>query len=73
MYPNPTRGIVNLGLDTEKETTIKIYDMKGNLVMEKILTRNLKKIDLYGLDSGSYIITTHNGIDIFTGTVQLID
>jgi len=47
--------------------------MKGNLVMEKILTRNLKKIDLYGLDSGSYIITTHNGIDIFTGTVQLID
>ena len=67
VYPNPTRGELNIVLPTTGENTIQIIDITGKIVRsyntadEGILTLNIAD-----LANGQYIIRIHNANSVST-------
>ena len=58
MYPNPTKGFINL--ISSNSLNVELYDMLG----KKVLTTNNKKIDLSSFNTGIYLLkvkSTDNG------------
>lgn len=55
-YPNPVKDILNISNDDQKDLSIKIYDLKGQVVFERDLSGNESKIFLTDLNSGIYFI-----------------
>ena len=70
IYPNPTRGIMNIqlmGVNTTEEIEIKIFDSYGNLVFSKNKFKWTDKhliLNLSHLISGVYLlsVTRKNGV-----------
>ncbi|RKD91592.1 T9SS type A sorting domain-containing protein [Mangrovibacterium diazotrophicum] len=62
VYPNPSNGILHLKLqdnNQNKKCNVEIYDMKGNVVYNKILSANSTaeyNINLSSLSSGHYVL-----------------
>lgn len=60
LFPNPTKGIVNISVDQsiEGDSKIDIYDNAGLLVQSKniSLNRNTAQIDMSGYSNGQYLI-----------------
>ena len=57
IYPNPGNGLVNIDLGNLKDVTVKVFDVRGQLVYEKTNIRSkIHPIELKGIDSGVYII-----------------
>lgn len=64
IFPNPGNGIFNLKFnhDLLENTSIRVYDMYGVLVMNSILSNSrYEKIDLNNFTNGIYIVTIKNG------------
>ena len=62
IYPNPSKGIIELKGDEYLVKHIKIYDNLGRLI-KQLNDRITKNIDLYELNDGIYLINieTENG------------
>lgn len=64
IYPNPATDFVTIELpDSVYEADILIYDMQGRKVKETTITLESNKVDLTGLNGGSYLLNvkTVNG------------
>ncbi|WP_299213841.1 T9SS type A sorting domain-containing protein [uncultured Dokdonia sp.] len=68
IYPNPSNGIVFLGINSEvvEEITINVYNLNGSLIDPAIHFKNgstfqNKRLDFKNLSSGLYIITIEAG------------
>jgi len=56
LYPVPTENVLNLKFDSNKSSTITIYDLQGKLVLEqKIVNASIVNIDVSNLETGAYI------------------
>jgi len=53
LYPNPTEGIVNLFVEKDTISKIRIYDIKGKLVLEPEVNTS---IDISNLPTGVYFV-----------------
>ena len=65
LYPNPSRGIINIDLSQDqgtKESTISIVNAQGQVMREEVL-RNSNSIilDLHHLPSGAYWVHLKSG------------
>jgi hypothetical protein len=60
-YPNPVSNelSINLGLD-KGEKNIVLYDMKGKIILTKITTETISKINLETLSEGVYLLSVFN-------------
>jgi type IX secretion system substrate protein len=57
MFPNPTKNFVSIELpQMVYEANVVIYDMLGKKVKEANVTVDSNKVDLSGLNSGSYLM-----------------
>ncbi|MDR2122359.1 MAG: M12 family metallo-peptidase [Flavobacteriaceae bacterium] len=68
LYPNPSRGIVNLSLKTEsEELSYKVYGFAGDLLVQGKINnisgsgKKTFQVDLTGLKTGSYILQINDG------------
>ena len=68
IYPNPAANIITIETGSNSEVRsenadLRVYDVVGNLVMEKSITANKTNIDVSALTSGVYFIkaTTDKG------------
>ena len=78
LYPNPTRDMVNLSFTIKKQEnlTLSVYDLKGVLVITKILGKlpegeQLMQIGTEELISGTYIVSLSSNTEI-VGTNRLV-
>ncbi len=72
IYPNPSRGnfIINFPVQSKTDgngqfdinQTLKVFDIKGQLVVDKILTQNNQEINLSQFEKGIYILRIGNQI-----------
>jgi hypothetical protein len=62
VYPNPTTSALTFELNNAKNATVKIYDLKGNMVCSKDLS-SMNTVQVSNLASGlyNYIVTTNEG------------
>jgi hypothetical protein len=63
IYPNPTKGIINvkIPMDDEKTITLQLLNINGSLLQENFVTDELTIIDLSGKPSGLYILRIRGG------------
>ncbi len=71
VYPNPVTNQINFNLNNERQENVivKIYDLKGNMVMAKSfgnVQKGLTKIsiDAENLMPGSYLMQVFSGMDV---------
>jgi endonuclease I/chitodextrinase len=60
MYPNPLKGN-NLFIRTGQNSTIKIYNVLGKLILSDIVNSNKNKVDVSSLQKGIYLIKVTSG------------
>lgn len=53
LYPNPTEGIVNLFVEKDTISKIRIYDIKGKLILEPEVNTS---IDISNLPTSVYFV-----------------
>lgn len=58
VYPNPSRGLINISLsEVTDETLIRVFDVKGALIKEVKPNQGAEtQIDLRGRQPGIYLI-----------------
>ena len=62
IFPNPSKGVYNIDLSYEKEsTTITIFNLLGEQVFEQLLiSETQNQIDISNLSNGYYIARISN-------------
>lgn len=55
-YPNPTRNLINIKIDSYMGSTIEIMNLNGKILKRLNPTSELIKIDLSGYETGMYLI-----------------
>lgn len=65
IYPNPTKGRLNINIpiDKEKTITLQVFNINGSLLMEKIVVDEITIIDLSDHPAGLYLLRIHGGSD----------
>lgn len=56
IYPNPINGYFTIRLKDVKNTKIEIYNISGQLILQKSLIQNTIKIDLTDYSKGIYFV-----------------
>ena len=61
LYPNPTSGL--LSIEAEEMTSVSVYDILGQCVMQTVVEDGQAVLDMSSLQKGIYLIklSTHNG------------
>jgi len=61
VYPNPTKGIVNIAIPSLNETaTIKLYDIQGRQILSKETNQVNTSFGIENLQDGIYLINIEN-------------
>jgi len=64
VYPNPIRNDLNIEFTDKSSRTIKVYDLLGKVLIEKISNSKNEIIDMSMLEDGIYIINIQTGESI---------
>ena len=56
LYPNPTSDFLNIKTNKVEKTRVSVFNLLGQRLLVKYLTRAITKIDVSSLDSGVYIL-----------------
>src|SRR5690606_37617293 len=77
LYPNPTKGILNISINAPKSglATAKILDTKGAVIVEKSCNfesgSQSLQLDISGKPKGMYLLQIQQGNALFTEKVML--
>ncbi|MBI5217972.1 MAG: choice-of-anchor J domain-containing protein [Bacteroidia bacterium] len=69
VYPNPTRGKINI-INAEN-SKVYIYNLTGEVIMVFENAEVVKSVDISGLAAGSYIIKVYTDNKVYTGRIML--
>jgi hypothetical protein len=56
IFPNPTKNILNIKLNTSNKAIANLYDMSGRLVLKQKLQTEQSVIDIKDLNAGIYVL-----------------
>lgn len=73
VYPNPTKGILNIDLasNTFGESTFVIYDVQGRQVVSKKSSNTIETLNVENLSEGIYMLTIENDLGKTTRKVLI--
>ena len=62
-FPNPSNGFFNLKLNgsSERKTELKIYNLVGDLILQKQISQNQMQLNLSQVEDGVYFLEISNG------------
>lgn len=64
IFPNPTKGILNINLNTgiSRETSFILYDVQGRQVLNKKSNNTIEILNVNNLSEGIYMLTIENDL-----------
>ena len=65
MYPNPVNGNT-LFFSTDKDASVRIYNVLGKLIKTASISQNNKEIDISNLSKGIYLVKIHRDTKFIT-------
>ncbi len=73
VYPNPLNAgeILSVLLDTEAEVTLQVYDLRGQLLLDKQGRGYMQTLPIYGIQAGLYVLKVKEGNQIRTTKVMI--
>jgi len=72
IYPNPAHGSFFLQFSEEKSRYIALLDLQGRVVSQHLIQNNLEKINILGVQRGTYIVRVSDSSDVITKKLQVI-
>lgn len=72
LYPNPATNEVRIIHDLGNEIMIKVFDLQGNMVIQKSHIDRRIKLDVSMLSTGSYLISCEYGDDVYRQPLLII-
>ena len=69
VYPNPTKGVVNVAFSEETNARLRVYDGRSKLVKDVFVTRDNAAVDLSGLGKGVYYYSVQTEENMYHGEV----
>ena len=69
--PNPFRNRINL-TNLTQNSTVKIFNLRGNLVEQQKIAYDFGNIDTYNLQSGYYILKVYNDQDVEILSLKIV-
>jgi len=60
LFPNPATDVLTVRIDSDDETSISLFDLKGKLVLDQTVTNSETSISVSHLDPGMYIVQIEN-------------
>ncbi len=73
IYPNPSSGLVQIqGMNPDGTALVRIYDLKGHLLLERSMEGDLLNLDLSGLSEGMVIVSLWEEGRVATSPLLLI-
>jgi len=63
VYPNPTKGIINIKLteNSSEKTILNLYDIQGRNILSKESNNNEESLNIENLSDGIYMLSIQNG------------
>lgn len=63
VYPNPTKGIVNIKLSAalDGQTNLSLYDIQGRKILSKLAIAESETLNIEHLQNGVYLLSIENG------------
>ncbi len=62
IYPNPSRGIVNINLpEAQEKTLLKLFDIQGREILSKETLNTSESLAIENLQDGVYLLSIENG------------
>lgn len=73
IYPNPTKGLLNINLNTllEGETVYTMYDIQGRRIMHKSSNNTSETLNIENFTNGVYMLSIENGNNKTTKKIVL--
>ena len=56
IYPNPSKGVINVSFNQINDLELEIFDKSGKSVKKASITGENMRLDLYDLENGLYVI-----------------
>jgi carboxypeptidase T len=72
VYPNPATNEVRIIHDLGNEIIIKVFDLQGNMVLQKSHVDSRIKLDVSMLSPGSYLISCEHRDDVYRQPLLII-
>lgn len=71
IYPNPAKEFIYIDLAENKlqNCAVKLFDLKGSIVIESVLRSDKNKINVSSLSPGIYFIEISNGLQKFSTSI----
>lgn len=57
IYPNPTQDILHIDTKNESGGCISVYNINGQVLFKKTISKDITEVDVSGMISGLYLIT----------------
>ncbi len=72
-YPNPTDGIFTISINNQNfsNTLLEVYDVTGQLILNKKLNKQSNKIDLSQQSTGLYFYRLTNDLNTYSGKLVI--
>lgn len=65
VFPNPSSSFIHLENSTNEKTTVLVHDLSGKLVLQKESAEAIITIDISGLQSGTYLVSSGSKVARF--------
>jgi hypothetical protein len=59
LFPNPANELVSMDVPENGQAIVELYDMNGRLVLAKLLTPGLHRVEVAHLRAGNYTVVIH--------------
>lgn len=73
IFPNPTKGIININLNSvfEGDTQYSVYDIQGRMILSKKSSASNEVLNIENLTEGVYVLSIENGNNKLTRKIVL--
>jgi outer membrane protein assembly factor BamB len=66
VYPNPANDVLNIELGIEENSTLRIFNVTGQLLRTEVLSSDKTQITIDDLKPGLYLIQINNGDEVYS-------
>jgi hypothetical protein len=72
VWPNPTTGLLNVGLGQDGSALIEVLDMQGRMVMNTSTTGQLHQLDASALAAGTYVVRVSQSGAVSNSRIEVL-
>jgi hypothetical protein len=71
VYPNPSKGYINITVKGKPSGVVRIFDLAGREQLQQKIEQNQTQLDVHALRKGMYLLKFNNGKESTTSKILI--